>query len=104
MAPETAQLRFTEQFFPSASPDSGDAHLLAIASRTRARSFHDDSAHAESREKAGRAPTVALFPDPDPWPEPVPGAVLLDDMAATLRRFVLLSPAAVDAEAIWCLH
>jgi hypothetical protein len=56
------------------------------------------------REKAGRAPTVALFPDLDPWPEPVPGAVLLDDMAATLRRFVVLSPAAVDAEALWCLH
>src|SRR5262249_39637988 len=56
------------------------------------------------REKAGRAPTVALFPDLDPWPEPVPGAVLLDDMAATLRRFVVLSPAAADAEALWCLH
>src|SRR5215831_13683426 len=25
-------------------------------------------------------------------------------MAATLRRFVVLSPAAADAEALWCLH
>jgi len=34
----------------------------------------------------------------------VPGAVLLDDLAVTLRRFVVLSPAAADAEAFWCLH
>ena len=33
------------------------------------------------------------------WPEPVTGALLLNDMARTLRRFVVLPEAARDARA-----
>jgi hypothetical protein len=38
------------------------------------------------------------------WPEPVTGALLLNDMARTLRRFVVLPEAARDAEALWTLN
>src|SRR5262249_42314875 len=44
----------------------------------------------ELREKAGCTPTAPLFPNIDPWPEPVHGGVLLEDVATALRRFVVL--------------
>src|SRR5712671_2739477 len=49
-------------------------------------------------------PTPAAFPNTEPWPEPVHGGWLLADIAATLHRFIALSPEAADAEALWCLH
>jgi putative DNA primase/helicase len=49
-------------------------------------------------------PTPPPFPTVEPWPEPDHGGLLLADMAATLRRFIALSPATADAEALWCLH
>jgi Protein of unknown function (DUF3631)/Protein of unknown function (DUF3489) len=44
------------------------------------------------------------IPLPTPWPEMVPGSELLDHIAATLRRFVVLPAAAAEAQALWCLH
>jgi putative DNA primase/helicase len=40
----------------------------------------------------------------EPWPEPVRGSDLLDQMAAAFSRFLVLSPAAAAAEALWCLN
>ena len=50
------------------------------------------------------APALPAFSDSEPWAEPVHGELLLADMAATIRRFIALSPASADAEALWCLH
>jgi Protein of unknown function (DUF3631) len=44
------------------------------------------------------------FPDPEPWPNPVAGAALLDDLAAAIRRHVVLSDHARDACALWVVH
>ena len=41
-----------------------------------------------------------VFADPDPWPEAVDGAALLDDLAQTYRRFVSL-PDGAEALALW---
>src|ERR1700680_541922 len=40
----------------------------------------------------------------EPGPELVHGVLLLNDMARTLRRFVVLPDAAADAEALWTLN
>jgi hypothetical protein len=58
----------------------------------------------EKREKPERTLTAPVFPEVEPWSEPVQGGVLLSDMARTLRRFLVLSASAADAEALWCLH
>ena len=42
--------------------------------------------------------------EPEPWPDPVNGAELLDDIAAVFRRFVVLPPHADTVQALWCLH
>jgi len=42
--------------------------------------------------------------DVEPWHEPVNGAELLDELAATVRRFVVLPNWGTEAMALWILH
>ena len=41
------------------------------------------------------------FPEIVPWPEPVDGAVLADDILSTLRRFLVLPDGAAEAITLW---
>ena len=45
-----------------------------------------------------------VLSDPVPWLEEVYGASLLDELAATFGRFLVLPAGAVDALALWSLH
>jgi putative DNA primase/helicase len=58
-------------------------------------------AAAAKSEEQGRA--IELH-DPEPWPDPVDGAALLEEIVATLQRFVVLPRAADAAIALWVLH
>ena len=51
--------------------------------------------------RQGRALTLA---EPQPWPHPVDGASLFHDLAAAIRRHVVMSEHAVDATALWVVH
>ncbi|MCC6673334.1 MAG: DUF3631 domain-containing protein [Planctomycetes bacterium] len=44
------------------------------------------------------------YDDPDPWPEPVDGAVLLDRIAAVFARYCRLPAHGADALALWVVH
>jgi putative DNA primase/helicase len=56
-------------------------------------------------ERKGREPQgqgcPLEFPEPEPWPEPVSGAGLLDEIDATFSRFIVCDPAAHAAMALW---
>jgi len=39
-----------------------------------------------------------------PWPDPVPGTALLDELTTAIRRHVILRPAAAEATALWVAH
>ncbi len=39
-----------------------------------------------------------------PWPEPVDGGLLLDELSQLLARFVVLPPHAADTLALWIVH
>ncbi|MGF7191997.1 putative DNA primase/helicase [Robbsia andropogonis] len=41
------------------------------------------------------------FSDVEPWSEPVDGAALLDDIAATVRRFIVCNPETVHGATLW---
>jgi Protein of unknown function (DUF3631) len=43
------------------------------------------------------------LPEPEPWPQPVDGAALLAELAAAIRRYVVLGTAEADAVALWVL-
>jgi putative DNA primase/helicase len=66
----------------------------------------DQEAAAQAAEAAAAAPcgqgqelTLAW---PEPWPEPIKLGDVLNEVAATVRRYVVVSPEAVDAVALWC--
>ena len=40
----------------------------------------------------------------EPWPEPVDGAALLDELSGLVSRFVVLPKRAADALALWMVH
>jgi hypothetical protein len=44
------------------------------------------------------------FPAPEPWPEPIAGAALLDEIANAVRKHVVMTDQARDAVALWALH
>ena len=44
------------------------------------------------------------FPEPNPWPEPVDGDALLDQIAATFNKYVVLPPGGVEVLALWTVH
>src|SRR5208337_1621317 len=50
---------------------------------------------------AGRALSLV---SPEPWPDPIDGAVLIGAIVETINHYVALSPAAAIAGALWCVH
>ncbi len=51
--------------------------------------------------KQGRA---ISFPEPEPWPEPVDGAALLDVIAEAIGRHVVMPEHSRNATALWVTH
>src|SRR5262245_27745064 len=52
----------------------------------------------------GKQGTTVTFEDIEPWPEPVDGAKLLDDLATTIRNHVVISDYERDICALWTVH
>ena len=46
---------------------------------------------------------VALF-EPDPWPDPVTGDALLDELHAAFLRYLVLPSGAAEVLALWTIH
>src|SRR5262245_16333117 len=60
---------------------------------------------AQGSKGEGREVTAQLAAaTPGPWPVPVDGAQLLDDLAALYRRYVVLPEGAADMLALWTEH
>ena len=48
--------------------------------------------------------SAVLCPDVEPWPEPVDGGSVLDAIAASFSRYVVLPEGAADMLALFCAH
>ena len=57
----------------------------------------------KAKDDAGKAGRALVLHEPEPWPEPVDGAELLNAIASGIRRYVVFDNAARDAVALWCL-
>ncbi|WP_337288620.1 DUF3631 domain-containing protein [Candidatus Methylomirabilis sp.] len=55
-----------------------------------------------STDEGGAQPLTLA--DPEPWREPVDGAAILEEIEATLTRFLILPRGAATAIALWVLH
>ena len=79
------------------------ARLTTLGVRTPARLVNAAlNARPSLRGGAGSGRGL-VFADPEPWPEPVDGAALLDDLAQTYRRFVSLPDGGAEALALWII-
>ena len=58
---------------------------------------------AESAGDNQQGEAVSLS-NPDPWPEPVNGAELLDNIADMFSRYMVLPQGAANIAALWCAH
>ena len=84
-----------------------DRHREAVAKRLDIRPATVDKmvtgqmSEAKSEATQGRPAVIEQI---EPWPDPVDGAALADEMAATVARFAVLPPGAATAVAMWVLH
>ncbi len=61
--------------------------------------------HAKARaddKTGGGSPVVCA--NCDPWPEPVPGPELLNQLSTTFTRYIVLPECAATALALWTIH
>jgi hypothetical protein len=65
-----------------------------------------DDLVARARQAASAEPSLRFLPavEAAPWPEPVNGAQLLDEITAAIRRYVVLEKGAAEATALWVVH
>jgi putative DNA primase/helicase len=59
---------------------------------------------AEIAAEVPSGPPIAHLAEPEPHPEPVDGAALLDEFTATLNRYLVLTSHAATTLALWALH
>lgn len=100
---------------PTATPDEGDDDLIAkLASMSP---LEYERVRAEYAKRMGCRPGVLdglvkatrdekteddlPFPKVEPFPEPIDPAKLLDDVACTILRFIVVDPEQADAAALW---
>jgi hypothetical protein len=79
----------------------GDAALFAILDAAKPAGTKTTKKDTPAKAKQGRG---VQLEDPDPWPEPVNGAALLDAIAATFTRYLALPTHGHTLLALWVLH
>jgi len=63
--------------------------------------FFETAEHADKSAEGGDAITLA---DPEPWPDPVDGRELLEEIKETIEHLVILPEQSAIAAALWILH
>jgi putative DNA primase/helicase len=86
------------------SPIECDRQLKTAANRLGCRVATLKAAvkakRGKAKDSAGHGRPLEL-PEPEPWPDEVVGASLLDEIAATIRRHVVMAEGLVEAVALW---
>ncbi len=74
------------------------------ARATEAKALNVRPATLDAMVKAARTTEDAPltpFTEPEPWPDPVDPAALLNELSDTIKRFIVLEPEQADAAALW---
>ena len=79
-------------------------HLREAAKIRTATKIVDAAFTIEAPTPETHQGTPLLLADVDPWPEPVDGNVVLDEVIRTITRFIVLPTHGAVALALWILH
>ncbi len=82
-------------------PHEYDRVRTAEAKRLGVRTATLDDAVTGQRTRQDRSGAASLLPDVEPWPDPVNGAALLDEIAGTVKRFIACDQTIADTAALW---
>jgi DNA repair photolyase/predicted DNA-binding protein (UPF0251 family) len=89
------------------SPIDYDRSREAEAKRLKIRVATLDTQVELQRPRVADAPLQGqevVFPQVEPWPEPVDGADVLNKVSETFSKYIVLPPGGADALALWCAH
>ena len=75
-------------------------HLQNIGMKSSAQLVNAAMSSSDTGERTNRI----AFPELEPWPHPVNGALLLDEISGTLSRYVVLPLSGIHAIALWIVH
>jgi hypothetical protein len=84
-----------------------EVERAAAAKRLGMRASVLDRLVEAERKAAGddnRQGHALTLPEPQPWPDPVDGAAFMHDLAAVIRRHVVMPEHSADAVALWVVH
>lgn len=73
----------------------------AEAKRLKVRTSALDKEVAAAR-KQSCSEAIAMFPKVELWPQPVDGALLLNELVKTIQRFIVCNKETATATALWC--
>ena len=76
--------------------------LLLIPPKLPAKENPSEKDKIERKEKA-RQGRKLLLSEPEPWPDPVDGANMLDECCAALRKYLTLPDGAAEALSLWAV-
>ena len=79
---------------------AGAIDKLKAVKVTGARELVDAALGREGKADVGKGRIMA-FEEPDPWPDPVDGVKLLDEIAQIYRRYVVLPSGGAETLALW---
>jgi hypothetical protein len=122
--PSTDRLTFSFEREPALTSDILNAEIARLAKLTVIEYEQQRKAAAErlnmrasvldklvqiERERLGgdddgKQGHAISFPEPEPWPDELSGAELLDAIATAVRDYVVLSDHCRAACALWCVH
>jgi putative DNA primase/helicase len=91
----------------SLSPLEYDRERKATAQKLGVRALSLDKLVKANRAEPYRAAEQGQaleLPMPEPWPEPVDGAALLNDMASAISQYVIADEGAIESVALWVFH
>jgi putative DNA primase/helicase len=98
-----AQLNGADPLRRELTREAAVAKLRAVGVSAPGRLVDIALAERRPEEPTGNGTRLDLSP-PTPWPDVVDGAMLLDDIAATFRRYVVAPDGGTDAMALWVMH
>ncbi|WP_441280276.1 DUF3631 domain-containing protein [Bradyrhizobium sp. 63_E2_N1_3] len=80
------------------------AEALGVRASVLDRLVQDERARLGGDDDTGLQGRAISLAEPEPWPEPVDGAALLDDISKAIGAHVIMPDASRDACALWAAH